>query len=204
LIGLAHRLSKPLFDPGKPTLDGDRHLANSPATRVHDWSVDVFREIKARDIRTVCTIPDGGLTRLLRMIGDDENMRLVTLTTEEEGIGVTTGLWAGGQRSMIAMQSSGVGNCINALSLPAVMRVPCIMLVTMRGQWGEFNPWQIPMGQAVRPALEAVGVKCFPVERSEEVGETFAAAADIALHGGLSAAVLVSQRTIGAKGFGQK
>jgi sulfopyruvate decarboxylase TPP-binding subunit len=78
------------------------------------------------------------------------------------------------------------------------------MLVTMRGQWGEFNPWQVPMGQAVAPVLEAVGVKCFAVDRATEVGEVFAAAADLAFNATLSAAVLVSQRVIGAKGFGQQ
>ena len=168
------------------------------------WPADVFREMQARDIKTVCTVPDGGLTELLKMIDADRGMRLVTLSTEEEGIGIATGQWLGGTRAMVAMQSSGVGNCINALGLPTAFRAPCLMLVTMRGQWGEFNPWQVPMGQAVRPALEAVGVKCFPVDQAEEVGEVFAAAADMAFHGLLSAAVLVSQRVIGAKGFGQK
>jgi len=102
------------------------------------------------------------------------------------------------------MQSSGVGNCINALGLPAAFRAPCLMLVTMRGQWGEFNPWQVPMGQAVKPALEAVGVRCFPVDKPAEVADTFIAAADIAYNSRISAAVLISQRVIGAKGFGQK
>jgi len=170
----------------------------------NNWSGDVFREMKARKIDTVCTIPDGGLTQLLNMIEADQAIRLVTLTTEEEGIGIATGCWIGGGRPMIAMQSSGVGNCINALGLPTAYRAPCLMLVTMRGQWGEFNPWQVPMGQAARPALEAIGVKCFPVERPAEVGETFAAAADLAFHSRVSAAVLVSQRVIGAKGFGQQ
>ena len=174
----------------------------TPTTR--DWSADVFKEMKARDIKTVATIPDGGLTSLLKMVGADRDMRLVTLSTEEEGIDVVTGQWLGGNRAMIAMQSSGVGNCINALGIPVTMRTPCLMLVTMRGQWGEFNPWQVPMGQATRTVLEAVGVRCFPVERAEEIGEVFAAAADIAFNSTVSAAVLVSQRVIGAKGFGQK
>jgi sulfopyruvate decarboxylase alpha subunit len=169
-----------------------------------DWSGDVFREIKARTIKTVCTVPDGGLTRLLNLVKGDPEMRLVTLTTEEEGMGIVAGCWLGGERAMIAMQSSGVGNCINALGLPANLRAPCLMLITMRGQWGEFNPWQVQMGQGARPALEAVGVKCFPVDKAAEVAETFAAAADLSLSCGLSAAVLVSQRIIGAKGFGQK
>src|SRR5262245_19835638 len=138
------------------------------------------------------------------MIEGDRAMRLVTLTTEEEGIGIATGSWLAGARAMVAMQSSGVGNCINALDLPAAFRAPCLMLVTMRGQWGEFNPWQVPMGQAVRPALEAVAVKCHLVERAEGIGETFAAAADLAFNSRVSAAVLIGQRVIGAKGFGQK
>lgn len=169
----------------------------------HDWSSDVLAAMRARDIATVCTIPDGGLTRLLQLCRDGDDARVVTLTTEEEGIGLVTGLWLGGRRGMIAMQSSGVGNCINALGLPSIMHAPCLMLVTMRGQWGEFNPWQLQMGQGAQPALQAVGVKCFPVDRAEEVGETFAAAADLAFNGGQSCAVLVSQRVIGAKGFGR-
>ncbi|MEZ5850708.1 MAG: thiamine pyrophosphate-binding protein [Hyphomicrobiaceae bacterium] len=175
-----------------------------PSAKSKHWSDDVFREMKSRNISTVCTIPDGGLTRLLEMVGEDASMRLVTLSTEEEGMGVVTGQWIGGNRAMIAMQSSGVGNCINALGLPGAFKAPCLMLVTMRGQWGEFNPWQNAMGGAVQSTLEAVGVKCFPVDKAEEVGETFAAAADMAFNGKLSAAVLVSQRIIGAKGFGQK
>lgn len=169
-----------------------------------DWSSDILREMKARDISTLCTIPDGGLTRLINLVTADKAMRLVTLTTEEEGMGIVTGSWLGGQRAMIAMQSSGVGNCINALGLPSALRAPCLMLVTMRGQWGEFNPWQVSMGQATRPTLEAVGVKCFPVDKPSEIGDTFAAAADYAFNSRLSVAVLVSQRVIGAKGFGQK
>ncbi len=170
----------------------------------HDWSSDVFDVIAARNINTVCTIPDGGLTRLLNLVKAAPAMRLITLTTEEEGIGIAAGVWLGGGRAMVAMQSSGVGNCINAIGYPLTLRAPLLMLVTMRGQWGEFNPWQVPMGQATPIVLEAMGVKCFSVERAEEIGETLAAAADMAFNGQQSTAVLISQRVIGAKGFGQK
>jgi sulfopyruvate decarboxylase alpha subunit len=169
----------------------------------HDWSQEVFDAMGARGIGTVATVPDGGLTGLLSLCEAGPETRIVTLTTEEEGIGVTTGLWLGGQRGMVAMQSSGVGNCINALGYATTLRAPCLMLVTMRGQWGEFNPWQVPMGQATRTVLEAMGVKCFPVDQAEQVGETFAAAADLAFYGDFAAAVLVGQRVIGAKGFGK-
>ena len=168
------------------------------------WTDDVFREIKKRKIETVCTVPDGGLVPLLKAVDADPDIRLVTLSTEEEGMGIVTGQWLGGKRAMIAMQSSGVGNCINALGFPAIMRAPCLMLVTMRGVWGEFNPWQVQMGMATAKVLEDIGVRVFPVDKPGEVGETFAGAADLAFNGGFSCAVLVSQRIIGAKGFGQE
>src|SRR5262249_34633363 len=158
----------------------------------------------ARDIAVVCTIPDGGLTELLKLVEASKTVRLVTLSTEPEGIGIATRRWLAGQRAMIAMQSSRVGHCLNAPGPPAPYPAPCLMLVTVPRPWGECNPWQVPMGQAVRPALEAVGVKRFAVDKAEEIGETFAAAADIAFMSRVSAAVLISQRVIGAKGFGQK
>jgi sulfopyruvate decarboxylase alpha subunit len=159
--------------------------------------------MKARDIGTVATVPDGGLTRLLKLSEADKDTRVVTLSTEEEGIAVTTGLWLGGKRGMVAMQSSGVGNVINAIGYAVTLRAPCLMLVTMRGQWGEFNPWQVPMGQATQTVLEAMGTKCYPVDKAAEVAETFGAAADLAFNGNFPVAVLVGQRVIGAKGFGK-
>ena len=167
----------------------------------HDWSAEVFEVLRARSVRLVATVPDGALTRLLDLCGAGPEVRVVTLTTEEEGIGLLTGAWLGGERAALFMQSSGVGNCVNMLSLPRVCGAPCLMLVTMRGQWGEFNPWQVPMGSAVRPVFEAMGVHCYPVDRPEEVAPTFAAAADLAFSSMASAAVLVSQRVFGAKEF---
>ncbi len=168
-----------------------------------NWSQGVFDAMRAREISTIVTVPDGGLSALLVQAREHPDTHVITLTTEEEGIGITTGLWLGGKRGMIAMQSSGVGNCINALGLPLAMRAPCLMLVTMRGQWGEFNPWQVPMGQATETVLSSMDVKCFPVDEPDKVAETFEAAADLAFFGGFSAAVLVGQRVIGAKGFGR-
>jgi sulfopyruvate decarboxylase alpha subunit len=168
------------------------------------WPDALFQVFREQRISQVAYVPDAGHARLIELCRGEPTMRAVVLTTEEEGVALLAGAWLGGQRGALLMQSSGVGNCINMLSLIEECRFPLLTLVTMRGQWGEFNPWQVPMGQATRPALEAVGVKCFPVDKPEEVGETFAAAADIAFNSRVSAAVLVSQRIIGAKGFGQK
>jgi len=128
-------------------------------------------------------------------------MKTVVLTTEEEGVALLAGAWLGGDRGVLLMQSSGVGNCINMLSLTRVCRMPLLILVTMRGEWGEFNPWQVPMGQNTNQLLTVAGVLTFAVNDKDRIKETLEAAAKIAFEGPAATAVLISQRILGAKTF---
>ncbi len=75
------------------------------------------------------------------------------------------------------------------------------MLVTMRGQWGEFNPWQIPMGQITAPVLELAGCIVLSLDQADEAAETVAAAARMVFEGPAAAAVLIGQRLVGVKTF---
>jgi sulfopyruvate decarboxylase alpha subunit len=174
-------------------------MAKGEQIGITDWRDDIFAALKAADIRQVGYVPDAGHSRLIERCQADSQIRAVSLTSEEEGIGLAAGAWLGGQRAALLMQSSGVGNCINLLSLAKSCRFPLTMLVTMRGEWAEFNPWQVPMGSKTQAALELMDVLVYRVERGEEAGETVAAALDIAFNGGLATAVLLSQRLIGAK-----
>ena len=164
-----------------------------------DWRDDIFAALKAAEIRQVGYVPDAGHSRLIELCRADPGMRAIVLTSEEEGIGLAAGAWLGGRRAALLMQSSGVGNCINMLSLAKACRFPLLMLVTMRGEWGEFNPWQVAMGTKTQAALELMDVLVYRAEDAAAAGETVAAALDIAFNGGLVAAVLLSQRLIGAK-----
>ena len=164
-----------------------------------DWRHEIFAVLKAAEIRQVAYVPDAGHARLIELCRADPTIRSVPLTSEEEGIGLLAGAWLGGERGVLLMQSSGVGNCINMLSMTKTCRFPLIMLVAMRGEWGEFNPWQVPMGSRTQAALELCDVLVYRVERPEEAAGTVAAAFDIAFSGDLASAVLLSQRLIGAK-----
>jgi len=166
---------------------------------VPDWPDQVFDALKAAEIRQVGYVPDAGHARLIERCRADPAIRAVPLTTEEEGVALAAGAWLGGQRAALLMQSSGVGNCINMLAMTEACRFPLLMLVTMRGEWAEFNPWQVPMGSTAQRALELCDVLVYRVERAEDAAETVAAALDIAFNGGLAAAVLLAQRLIGAK-----
>src|SRR3972149_1363676 len=143
------------------------------------WPDQIHRLLRAQRVRQVAYVPDFGHSRLIDLVRSDRQMRAVPLTTEEEGVALVTGAWLGGERSVLLMQSSGAGNCINMLGVIQECRIPLLMLVTMRGQWGEFNPWQVPMAQATAPALAAVGGVVQPGGRAAGGAGTRRAAAAI-------------------------
>jgi len=167
------------------------------------WPDEIYQVLVDNRVHQVAYVPDVGHARLIKMCHKSNDMKTVVLTTEEEGVALLAGAWLGGNRGVLLMQSSGVGNCINMLSLTRVCRMPLLMLVTMRGEWGEFNPWQVPMGQNTNQVLILAGVLTFPVADRDRVKETVEAAAKMAFEGPAATAVLISQRILGAKTFGR-
>ena len=165
------------------------------------WPQEIFQVLTENRVQQVAYIPDIGHASLINMCHQSKNMKTVVLTTEEEGVALLAGAWLGGDRGALLMQSSGVGNCINMLSLTRVCRMPLLILVTMRGEWGEFNPWQVPMGQNTDRALTMAGVSTFTVDDKDRMKETVAAAVRMAFEGPAATAVLISQRILGAKTF---
>jgi sulfopyruvate decarboxylase alpha subunit len=173
---------------------------NAPSDlEVRPWQDRLFELLKGSDIRQVCYVPDAGHARLIARCKADPAIRDIALTTEEEGVALAAGAWLGGQRSVLLMQSSGVGNCINMLSLIRACRFPMLMLVTMRGEWEEFNPWQEPMGSIVEPALKLCEAHVAKVTEPAQVVPAVQNAIQLAFGGDRAAAVLLSQRLIGRK-----
>ncbi len=177
---------------GRMTTEG----AAAPA-----WQDELYALLRRNGVTQFAYVPDAGHRVLIdRSIADPE-AHAVSLTSEEEGVALLAGADLGGARGVLLMQSSGVGNCINLLSLIKGGRFPFLTLVSMRGDFGEGNPWQFPMGQATQPVLEAMGVICLRIERPEEVVPTASAALTMAFKSGQAVAVLLSQKLIGAKAF---
>ncbi len=165
------------------------------------WAKETFHELQAARIRQVAYVPDAGHSQLIQLCHADASMRTVSLTTEEEGVAMLVGAWLGGDRGVLLLQSSGVGNCINMLSLNQECRIPLLALVTMRGEWSEFNPWQVPMGQSTQAALETAGVCVYRADVATEVAETVRTAVMLAFQTCRAVAVLIGQRVIGSKNF---
>ena len=169
----------------------------SPST----WPDEVMQVFHAQKIRQVAYVPDTGLKRLIELVRADRSVEAVPLTTEEEGVALAVGACLGGDRAVLLLQSSGTGNCINMLGMVAECRVPLLMLVTMRGTWAEFNPWQIPMAEATAPVLAAIGCVVKKVDNVEQVGATVSAACQLAFNTNRAVAVLMDQRVLGTKEF---
>src|SRR6478752_2621915 len=146
------------------------------SVRAGQWPDQLFETIKRGGVRQVGYVPDAGHARLIDRCRADADIHDVVLTTEEEGIALAAGAWLGGDRAALLMQSSGVGNCINMLSLMNSCRFPFLTFITMRGEWAEFNPWQVPMSSATETVLTAMGTKVYRVSDPDEVAETAQAA----------------------------
>ena len=165
------------------------------------WQDQVYDLLRRHNVTQFAYVPDAGHKILINRSLADPDVRSVALTTEEEGVALLAGADLGGARGVLLMQSSGVGNCINMLSLIKGCRFPFLTLVSMRGDFGEANPWQYPMGQGTVPVLEAMDVKCFRADTPAEAVATVEAALTMVFRAGRSVAVLFTQKLLGAKRF---
>ena len=163
------------------------------------WPDAIHTHFKRARVRQVGYVPDAGHSRLIALCKNDPDIADVLLTTEEEGVGLVAGAALGGERAALLMQSSGVGNCINMFSLLKSCGFPCLILVTMRGEYAEFNPWQIPMGSIVDESLKLSGFLVYRADHPDEVADTVGAACDLAFESNQAVAVLLSQKLIGRK-----
>ncbi len=165
------------------------------------WQDELYDLLRRNNVTQFAYVPDAGHRILIDRSLADPQAHSIALTTEEEGVALLAGADLGGARGVLLMQSSGTGNCINMLSLIKGGRFPFLALVSMRGDFGEGNPWQFPMGQAVEPVLAAMGVICLRIERPEEVRPTVGAALTMVFQSGNAVAVLLTQKLLGAKQF---
>jgi sulfopyruvate decarboxylase alpha subunit len=173
---------------------------SSPAKKL-SWQEAVYNKLRDADVTQFSYVPDAGHAYLIDRSLADPEVQSIALTAEEEGIALAAGAHLGGAKSVVLMQSSGVGNCINMLSLTDYCKFPLLIIVSMRGDYGEGNPWQFAMGRAVTPVLESMGVQVLEANDEEDVLKTVDAALTMVNQSGMQVAVLLTQRLLGAKSF---
>jgi len=126
----------------------------------------IYQALKSCGVRLMSALPETWLVHLIRIADDDPETILVRLAKEEEGIGISAGAHFAGVRSAMLMQNHGFLASINGIvSLAHLYRIPLLMLISYRGEFGETHPWQTEGGLVTEPLLQALRI---PYQRLEE------------------------------------
>ena len=124
------------------------------------WGKHVADVLRRNGIRLFATVPDYIVSQVLEHLWADPECTVVTACREEEALGILSGAWLGGQRGAVLMQNSGLGNSVNTLgSLNVASQIPVVLVISHRGDLGEFNPAQVPVGQAAGRILDALDIR---------------------------------------------
>ena len=193
MVKIASAVGAAYEQEGEKRLAGPQHKSHTRPT----WPNLIHAILKRNGISQVGYVPDTGHAQLISLCQADNEITDVVLTTEAEGPALALGAALGGERTALLMQSSGVGNCINTFSLLKNCAVPIVILVTMRGEFNDFNPWQVPMGSITEPTLKLCGFLTYRIEREEDIEDVLASGCKMAFGGGnLQVAILLSQRML--------
>jgi sulfopyruvate decarboxylase subunit alpha len=160
------------------------------------WAEGVCSGVHAAGSRDVVYVPDNPLSHVLRRFEHRfQDVRLILATREEEAFGIAAGLYLGGRKPTVMLQSSGLGNSLNAItSLLLPYRIPVLIVVSLRGDEGEWNRAQQPMGRAVRSIFDAIAVPHVTVEAADVVADVVERTGVKAFEMRLAAACLLPRR----------
>jgi sulfopyruvate decarboxylase subunit alpha len=126
----------------------------------------IYDSLKACDVQLMSALPETWLVHLIRMADDDPEVTLVRLAKEEEAVGISAGAHLAGVKSAMLMQNHGFLASINGIvSLAHLYRIPLLMLISYRGEFGERDPWQTEGGGTTEALLRALRI---PYERLDD------------------------------------
>ena len=126
-------------------------------------------------------VPCSFLTPFINYVINDNSLEYISSSNEGDALATTSGSVIGGQRSIVMMQNSGLGNAISPItSLSHVFKIPFLIIVTHRGQPGvKDEPQHELMGKITKDLFDIMEIpsETFPnvkkaiipaLERAEE------------------------------------
>lgn len=135
-----------------------------------NWAETIVQALKDSEVSLIVYVPDISIHQVTRLMEEDDYFHVVAATREEEAIGIAAGGYAVGRNAAVFMQSSGFGNCINAIaSLCIPSRVPIPLFINLRGEVGEFNIAQVAMGRTTRPILDLLGLPHYTLDSDDRL-----------------------------------
>ena len=164
----------------------------SSIAREPGWAAGVCSGLHAAGLRHVVYVPDNPLSHVIAGLRSYPDVRVTLATREEEGFGIAAGLYLGGPRPAVLLQSSGLGNSLNAItSLVIPYQIPMLIAISMRGDAGEWNAAQVPMGRALGFILDALAISRRTCDRADETAGVIRRVAETAFATRMPAACLL-------------
>jgi len=162
----------------------------SPVSVAH--SGVVYDALKRSGIRLLSALPETWLVHLIRMAEDDPEMTLVRLAKEEEGVGISAGAHLAGVKSAMLMQNHGFLASVNGIvSCAQLYRIPLLMMITHRGEFGEKDPWQTEGGGVTTHVLDALRIPYSRLDSPGHVADRIAKAQTLAYSASRPVALLL-------------
>lgn len=133
-------------------------------------SEQLLDELKRNGADFFVSVPCKLLGNLINLLEKDESITYLSATREEEALGICAGAYLGGKTPVLVMQNTGVGTLLTSFcSLGLYYELPIMMVISHRGSPGEKIGAQVPMGTAVKPLLETVGIPTFTFSDKAEI-----------------------------------
>ena len=130
----------------------------------------IYDALKACDVKIISAMPETWLVPLIRVAEEDPEMTLVRLAKEEEGVGISAGAYLAGVNSALLMQNHGFLAAINPIvSLTFLSKIPLLMLISLRGHFGERDPWQTQGGLVTEPILRALNIPIWHLSNPTDI-----------------------------------
>jgi sulfopyruvate decarboxylase subunit alpha len=154
----------------------------------------IYDALKACGTRLMSALPETWLVHLIRLAEDDPEVTLVRLAKEEEGVGISAGAYLAGVTSAMLMQNHGFLASVNGIvSCAQLYRIPLLMLISARGEFGERDPWQTEGGGVTRHVLEALRIPFHDLDQPEHVATRIARAQTLAYSANRPVALLLGR-----------
>jgi len=152
----------------------------------------IYEALKACDVRLISALPETWLVHLVRMADDDPDMTLVRLAKEEEGVGISACAHLAGVKSAMLMQNHGFLAAINGIvSCAQLYRIPLLMLISFRGDFGERDPWQTEGGAVTEDLLRALRIPFTYLDSADQVAHRIRKAQTLSLSANKPVALLL-------------
>ena len=154
----------------------------------------IFAALKSAGVRMVSALPETWLVHLIRMAEDDPDVTLVRLAKEEEGVGISAGAHLAGVKSAMLMQNHGFLASVNGIvSCAQLYRIPLLMLISARGEFGEKDPWQTEGGLVTQHVLDALRIPSDRLDAQADVGAKIVKAQTLAYAASRPVALLLTR-----------